>query len=36
MIKLNDLNKELEIAARNALMKENESWQRIIDEMKVK
>lgn len=35
MAKLNDLNRELEIAARNALKKENESWQKINDEIKV-
>jgi len=34
MSKLNDLNRELEIAARNALKKENQSWQRILDDMK--
>ena len=35
MTKLNHLNRELEAAGRNALKKENESWQKIIDEMKV-
>lgn len=35
MAKLSDLNRELEIASRNALKKENESWQKINDEIKV-
>lgn len=35
MTKLNHLNTELEVAGRNALKKENESWQKIIDDIKV-
>lgn len=36
MAKFQDLNRELEIAARNAIKKENESWQKINDELKVR
>lgn len=36
LYKLSHLNTELEIAGRNALKKENESWQKIFDEIKVK
>ena len=35
MSKLSHLNTELEIACRTALKKENESWQKILDEIKV-
>lgn len=33
--KLNHLNTELEVAGRNALKKENASWQKILDEINV-